>query len=219
MNSRNDEVRRALLWWLAREQRRQPNPGEFVDSSDAMVNGRRATLDETLAADRNLAAHLLVTGVPVNEFEYPVRPQLTDTSGIVVDDYDCDVARWLRSRVGGYSDQSVHVSNAGHVAVNSTSVVESGDVTEKVPNIEALVSATHAVQSLLPQLGITDDEAIQARNAPADILSGPEDDVADHGRLKAARGRLVSILSPATAAAVSTALGDGLIQTLNLPGI
>jgi hypothetical protein len=184
-----------------------------------MVNGTHATLEETLAAARNLAAHLLVEGVPVNDFDYPIRSQLTDMGRIVVDDYDCDVTRWLRSRGGSYADHSVHVSNAGHVAVNSTGVVQSGDVTENVLNIEALVSAAHAVQSFLPQLDITDDEAIQAREAVVDILSGAQDRVADHGRLKAAGGRLVSILSQAGTAAVGTALADGLIQALHLAGI
>jgi hypothetical protein len=219
MNSRNDEVRRALLGWIAREQKRQPNPEEFVGSSDAIVNGTPATLDETLAAARNLAAHSLVIGLPVNEFDYPIRPQLTDTGQIAVDDYDCDVAQWVRSQGGSYSDQSVHVSNAGHVAVHSTSVTQSGDVTDNVLDVEALVSAAHAVQSLLTQLGITEDQTIQARKAIADILSGAQDDVVDNGLLKAAGGRLVSILNQAGTAVAGAALAAGLIQALHLAGI
>jgi hypothetical protein len=219
MNPRADEVRRALLGWIAREQHRNPNPEEFVGSSEATLNGTPATLDETLAAVRNLAAHSLVTGVPVNELDYPLRLQLTDMGQIVVDDYDCDVARWLRSREGTYSDQSVHVTNAGHVAAHSTGVIQSGEVTEIVLNVEALVSAAHAVQSSLTELGITEDEAIQTRKAIADILSGAQDDVVDKGLLKAAGGRLVSILSQAGTAVAGAALADGLIQALHLAGI
>ena len=219
MNPRTDEVRRALLSWIARERKRQPNPEEFVGSTDAIVNGTPATLDETLAAARNLAAHLLVEGLPVNEVDYPVRPRLRDTGQIVVDDYDCDVARWLRSQGGSYSDQSVHVSNAGHVAVHSTGVTQRGDVTENVLDVEALVSAAHAVQSLLTQLNITEDEAIQARNAIADILSGAQDDPVNSGLLKTAGGRLVSILNKAGTAVAGATLADALIQALHLARI
>jgi hypothetical protein len=219
MNPRKDEVRRALLGWIAREQQRHPNPDEFVGSSDAIVNGTPATLDETLAAARNLAAHSLVKGLPVNEVDYPVRPQLTDTGQIVVDDYDCDVARWLRGREGTYSDQSVHVTNAGHVAAHSTGVIQSGEVTEIVLDVEALVSAAHAVQSSLTQLGITEEEATQARNTIADILSGARDNPVDNGRLKAAGRRLVSILSQAGTAVAGAALADGLIQALHGAGL
>lgn len=183
------------------------------------MNAGRATLEETLAAARNLAAHLLVEGVPVDNFDYPIRPQFPDMGRIVVDDYDCDVERWLQSRGGGYADHSVHVSNAGQVAVNSTGAVQTGHVTENVLNIEALASVANDVQNPLPQLDIPDDEATQARKAIADIPSGAQDDVADHGRLKAAGGRLVSILSQAGAAAVGTELADGFIQALHLAGI
>jgi len=149
----------------------------------------------------------------------PIRAQLTDMGRIVVDDDDCDVERGLRSRGGGYADHSVHVSNAGHVAVNSSGVVQTGEVNENVLNIEALVSVANVVQNLLPQLDIPDDEATQARGAIADIRSGARDDMADQGRLKAAGGRLVSILSQEGTAAAGTALAAGLIQALHLAGI
>jgi hypothetical protein len=208
-----------MLGWVSRNQARQPNSEEFVTSPEAAVQGTPVTLDETLTAVRNLAAHSLLTGVPVNELDYPLRLQLTDMGQIVVDDYDCDVVRWLRTQGGNYSDQSVRISHAGHVAVHSTGVIQSGEVTEIALDVEALVSAAQAVQSLLTQLGITEEEAIQARDAIADILSGAQDNQVDSGHLQAAGRRLVSILSQAGTAVTGAALADGLIQALHGAGI
>jgi hypothetical protein len=208
-----------MLGWVSKNQAREPNPEEFVTSPEAAVQATPVALDETLTAVRNLAAHSLLTGVPVNELDYPLRLQLTDMGQIVVDDYDCDVVRWLRTQGGNYSDQSVRISHAGHVAVHSTGVIQSGEVTEIALDVEALVSAAQAVQSLLTQLGITEEEAIQARDAIADILSGAQDNQVDSGHLQAAGRRLVSILSQAGTAVTGAALADGLIQALHGAGI
>jgi hypothetical protein len=78
MTPRTNDVRNAMLLWLSLHGDRQPNPEEFTSSKESVVTGIRASTEETLTAVRNLAAHSLVTGVPVNELDYPLRIHLTD---------------------------------------------------------------------------------------------------------------------------------------------
>jgi hypothetical protein len=208
-----------MLLWLSLHGDRQPNPEEFTSSKESVVTGIRASTEETLNAVRNLAAHSLVTGVPVNELDYPLRIHLTDLGRIVVDDHDCDVNRWLRSQGGDHSDRSIHVTNSGQVAINSTGVVQVDAELRVVLDIDGLISAAHAVRSLLPQLDLAAEDVDEARRTADEIVEGAQSDHVDPSRLIAAGQRLLPILGRAGTAVAGAALADGLVLALHAAGI
>lgn len=216
--SRADDVRTAVLRWLSSDGDRQPNPEEFMSSAGGILAGTQVTTDETLAAVRNLVAHSLISGVSVNELDYPLRIHLTDLGRIVVDDYDSDVSQWLKHQGGG-SDRSIHVTNARQVAINSTGVAQI-DRSQWVDfDIGGLVSAAHAVRSLLPQLDLSADDVDQARDAADEIVDGAQGGNIDPSRLVEVGQRLLPILGRAGTTVAGAALADGLVQALHAAGI
>lgn len=219
MTARSDDVRKAVLLWLSVSGGRQPNPEEFVSSANGVVLGIQATTEEALSAVRNLAAHSLISGTDVNELDYPLRIHLTDLGRIVVDDYGSDVGRWLQGQEGGYSDRSIHVTNARQVAINSSDVVQVDASQEVALDIDELLSAAHAVRSLLPQLDLTAEDSDEARRMADEIVDSATSDDADPSRLMAAGQRLLPILGRAGTAVAGAALADGLVQALHAAGI
>lgn len=208
MDGRENSIRKQFLLWLAENERRQPKHNEFLIAAAGVVDGVQATEDEVIRVLRNLDNHRLVTGVRVNELDYPLRLSLRPEGRIVVDDYDADVDTWLRR--GIMIDQSVRVGSAVNLAAHSSEVVQLA-----IDN-RAVVQAAEAVAQAIPALGLDGQSSSELQVAAAEVVEAGKE--GGH-RLQAAGKKLLGLLESVAIAAGSTALTNVLIAQLHAAGV
>ncbi|WP_424187597.1 hypothetical protein ACOBQX_07295 [Actinokineospora sp. G85] len=196
--SRSAEVARAFLLWLSKRSD-QPTPESFLKEGGELVGGQQVGEAELESAVQRLVDMKLLNGkLTAWGRTMPLRSQLTGDGRRCVDDFDGDTDAWDRRHMPTI-DQSVTVTAGrdAQVAAHAQNVNQVQNSTQV--DVGKLAEWTRTAKESIPALGLTEEQAEEARQVSQEILAETEASVPDQSKLKTLGTRLLTILPLASA--------------------